>query len=799
MEETYHESLPKLGDSAVFMEESYHGETPVPSPAKLVSSLSTVAATRQVHQQQRAEEEDVEAPRFIMAAPDLDDTNLDVEDSQYGDMTESSMRSSASKLMGIQRQKDADERRQAMGAIAAAALVKKDNLAKTDIREKPKPEAQEPKRMATLKNTPVQEKPEPKSQEPKRMAALKSTSTQEKPKPAESQEAKQRVALKPANRDDNNGAARTRRQELQQRKRELEAVANRVDNNGAEKIKRQELEQRKRELEAVAAASKNSSSMTSRSLGTSTSLNSEKKLYTYSVRKREPMIDLYTGEVIEEMTYSDDDASDGGSSEHSSSDGSSSDDSLAAAGGMKNRRAFMWGGLLLFLLAGIGLMVYFLALYQEDSNSSTPLVESVPAPPTFRPPTVPGIAITAPPNVQASPVRQPISRPSPTPRPQSPIDSSEPVSPPISSPTLQKQYPTLQPAIPPISDATIQPVTPIPTKGPTLMPSQITVNPLRDLIVSAWPNIEEDLSDGSPQFAALEWLSMNSELSSYSYDKKLQRFALATLYYSTGGDRWLNDDLWLSDEDECLWFSTSADRSPCDDAGSFANLELELNDLSGTIPAELVLLSNSLTRIHITRVGEGLFLGGDIPTELGLLTNLEVINLRGNRLAGFLPSEFGNLQRVETIDLRHNSLFGEVPSEIGLLSKLSGLNLDDNQFRGSLPTTIGKLLNMRTLSLRMNDFDGPIPSEIGHLQLLQNLSLEANQFSLLPSEIGNLILLQTLSLSENNLQGQIPSEIGNLVSVLSLDLSGNSFAGSIPSEIGQINSIESTCMFVFLL
>jgi hypothetical protein len=34
-----------------------------------------------------------------MAALILDDTNLDVEDSQYGDMTESSVRSSASKLM----------------------------------------------------------------------------------------------------------------------------------------------------------------------------------------------------------------------------------------------------------------------------------------------------------------------------------------------------------------------------------------------------------------------------------------------------------------------------------------------------------------------------------------------------------------------------------------------------------------------------------------------------------------------------------------------------------------------------
>ena len=229
MEETYHESLPKLNDAAVYVEESYHGETPVRSPAKLVSSfLTSVTATRQVNQQRS--EEDVEAPRFIKAAPDLDDTNLDVEDSQYGDMTESSVMSSASILIGIQRRNDADECRHAMGTIAAAALLKKDKLARTEIREKPKPEAQEPKRMAALKSTPAQEKPVPKSQEPKRLAAVKSSSAQKKPKPAESQEAKQLVALKPANRDDHNGAAKTRRQELEQCKRELEAVANRTPN-----------------------------------------------------------------------------------------------------------------------------------------------------------------------------------------------------------------------------------------------------------------------------------------------------------------------------------------------------------------------------------------------------------------------------------------------------------------------------------------------------------------------------------------------------------------------------------------
>ena len=60
--------------------------------------------------------------------------------------------------------------------------------------------------------------------------------------------------------------------------------------------------------------------------------------------------------------------------------------------------------------------------------------------------------------------------------------------------------------------------------------------------------------DSSPQSRALTWLRNNSMLESYSQEQRLQRFALATIFFSTGGDRrWEWNDGWLSDDEECTW------------------------------------------------------------------------------------------------------------------------------------------------------------------------------------------------------------------------------------------------------
>ena len=66
-------------------------------------------------------------------------------------------------------------------------------------------------------------------------------------------------------------------------------------------------------------------------------------------------------------------------------------------------------------------------------------------------------------------------------------------------------------------------------------------------------------------------------------------------------------------------------------------MDLNYNDLSGEIPAELGSLSN-LAELYLS-ANE---LSGEIPAELGSLSNLSVLHLIGNELSGCVPSSLEN-------------------------------------------------------------------------------------------------------------------------------------------------------------
>ena len=140
--------------------------------------------------------------------------------------------------------------------------------------------------------------------------------------------------------------------------------------------------------------------------------------------------------------------------------------------------------------------------------------------------------------------------------------------------------------------APTQVVTPAPTMAPTPMPtiSPSTAQALLSLITDASPDNGQALSDSStPQSRALAWLEGNVNLDTYTDQQKVQRYVLATLYYSTGGDSWDTGPGWLSDDNECDWYGANE----CID-GALDGLALDSNDLQGTIPPEISMLSDSL-------------------------------------------------------------------------------------------------------------------------------------------------------------------------------------------------------------
>lgn len=94
------------------------------------------------------------------------------------------------------------------------------------------------------------------------------------------------------------------------------------------------------------------------------------------------------------------------------------------------------------------------------------------------------------------------------------------------------------------------------------------------------------LTPSTPQNNALNWLLGNADRS-YSDERKIQRYALATLYYITNGSSWRENFEWLSDTDECGWYS----RKPTCSFGSVVVLNLADNNLVASMPPEIALLT----------------------------------------------------------------------------------------------------------------------------------------------------------------------------------------------------------------
>ena len=237
-------------------------------------------------------------------------------------------------------------------------------------------------------------------------------------------------------------------------------------------------------------------------------------------------------------------------------------------------------------------------------------------------------------------------------------------------------------------------------------------------------------------------------------DGATDRAALVALYNATDGDNWKDNTNWLSDRPLGEWFGVTTD-----DSGRVTHLFLNENQLSGQIPAELGNLSE-LTHLFLYENQ----LSGQIPITLGNLSKLEDLRLYANQLSGAIPAALGNLSNLILLSLYDNQLSGAIPTELGNLSKLEVLDLQQNQFSGQIPAELGNLSNLSVLILAYNQLNGQIPKELGNLSNLQFLILNDNQLNgQIPAELGNLSNLKVQRFSSNPLSGCVPEGLRNVL------------------------------------
>ncbi|KAK6155749.1 hypothetical protein DH2020_009997 [Rehmannia glutinosa] len=105
---------------------------------------------------------------------------------------------------------------------------------------------------------------------------------------------------------------------------------------------------------------------------------------------------------------------------------------------------------------------------------------------------------------------------------------------------------------------------------------------------------------------------------------------------------------------------------------------------------------------------------------------VEIVNLSCNSFSGVLPSSLGNMSYLTILDLHGNSFTGEVPSELGNLAQLEYLDVSGNMLDGEIPDDVCGLTNLLFLNLAENKLQGPIP-KTGICRNLTKASVSGNK------------------------------------------------------------------------
>ncbi|PKI62396.1 hypothetical protein CRG98_017202, partial [Punica granatum] len=109
------------------------------------------------------------------------------------------------------------------------------------------------------------------------------------------------------------------------------------------------------------------------------------------------------------------------------------------------------------------------------------------------------------------------------------------------------------------------------------------------------------------------------------------------------------------------------------------SLRTNLQDPNNVLQSWDPTLVNPCTWFHVTcnndnsviRVDLGnAALSGQLVPQLGLLKNLQYLELYSNNLSGPIPIDLGNLTSLVSLDLYLNNFTGPIPDTLGKLSKL---------------------------------------------------------------------------------------------------------------------------------
>lgn len=118
---------------------------------------------------------------------------------------------------------------------------------------------------------------------------------------------------------------------------------------------------------------------------------------------------------------------------------------------------------------------------------------------------------------------------------------------------------------------------------------------------------------------------------------------------------------------------------------------------------------------------------------------------------------------VVALQLTHNNLTGELPTSIGDLVNLKVLNLHNNTLKGNLPISIGNLRTLKFLNVSLNTFQGNVPEEISKIQSLEHLYIFANDFTgTLAPTISELPFIRNIRMYATHIQTDVKNTLATI-------------------------------------
>jgi Leucine-rich repeat (LRR) protein len=143
------------------------------------------------------------------------------------------------------------------------------------------------------------------------------------------------------------------------------------------------------------------------------------------------------------------------------------------------------------------------------------------------------------------------------------------------------------------------------------------------------------------------------------------------------------------------------------------NLFVAINNLSGTVGDTFLNFNPSLSQVGISDND----MVGVLPSHYfdgQSMPNLQLLDLRDNRLSGVLPDCASGNNLLRSVALQGNSLSGSIPiSWTQNLRNLDHLDLSSNELEGPMTPELGNMTSLKYLSLSKNQFDaGPIPDSL---------------------------------------------------------------------------------------